>query len=80
MDWVEVALIRTRRVRENPMRLIRWMSFEVIAEQVARFVEFARKHPELTFYVIKMLLSGDHESDTTCDFSFYKLFEGVNYY
>ena len=25
--------------------------FEVMAEQVARFIEFARKHSELTFYV-----------------------------
>ena len=28
--------------------------FEVMAEQVARFIEFARKHPELTFYVTEI--------------------------
>ena len=28
--------------------------FEVMAEQVARFVECAREHPELTFYVTEI--------------------------
>lgn len=28
--------------------------FEVMAEQVERFVEFAREHPELTFYVTEI--------------------------
>ena len=28
--------------------------FEVMAEQVARFIEFAREHPELTFYVTEI--------------------------
>ena len=28
--------------------------FEVMAEQVARFIEFAREHPELTFHVTEI--------------------------
>ena len=28
--------------------------FEVMAEQVVRFIEFAREHPELTFYVTEI--------------------------
>ena len=28
--------------------------FEVMAEQVARFIGFAREHPELTFYVTEI--------------------------
>ena len=28
--------------------------FEVMVEQVARFIEFAREHPELTFYVTEI--------------------------
>jgi hypothetical protein len=28
--------------------------FDVMAEQVARFIEFAREHPELTFYVTEI--------------------------
>ena len=28
--------------------------FEVMTEQVARFIEFAREHPELTFYVTEI--------------------------
>lgn len=28
--------------------------FEVMAEQVARFIEFAGEHPELTFYVTEI--------------------------
>ena len=28
--------------------------FEVMAEQVARFIEFAREHPELAFYVTEI--------------------------
>lgn len=28
--------------------------FEVMAEQVARFIKFAREHPELTFYVTEI--------------------------
>lgn len=28
--------------------------FEVMAEQVERFIEFAREHPELTFYVTEI--------------------------
>ena len=28
--------------------------FEVMAEQVVRFIEFAKEHPELTFYVTEI--------------------------